>query len=196
MVVKLCPCWEYSCRRGTIFACVWKSPREMDILNMFPQVSPIIASFSTEGTSVSPWTTLGRLLYIVVKLLVPCKEQAWKSLWTLEWNVFQVNETFTIPNLPIHVPLVRNFQKALKLLCAAVTWWLSLVRVPKIEGQYLHSYEKTPLKWAFSTCFLRLLLSFPVFPHIVHLLQCGPPTGSFTIYSYSCLSSMPASMTL
>ena len=79
MVVKLCPCWEYSCRRGTIFACVWKSPREMDILNMFPQVSPIIASFSTEGTSVSPWTTLGRLLYIVVKLLVPCKEQAWKS---------------------------------------------------------------------------------------------------------------------
>jgi len=48
----------------------------MDILNMFPQVSAVIASFSTEGTSVSPWTTLRRLLYIVVKLLVPWKEQA------------------------------------------------------------------------------------------------------------------------
>ena len=48
----------------------------MDILNVFPQISAIIASFSTESTSVSAWTTLGRLLYIVVKLLVAWKEQA------------------------------------------------------------------------------------------------------------------------
>ena len=47
----------------------------MDILNVFPQVSAIIASFSTESTSVSAWTTLGRLLYIVVKLLVPWKNE-------------------------------------------------------------------------------------------------------------------------
>ena len=43
----------------------------MDILNVFPQVSAIIASFSTEGTSVSAGATLRRLLNIVVKLLVP-----------------------------------------------------------------------------------------------------------------------------
>ena len=48
----------------------------MDVLNVLPQVSAIIASFSTEGTSVSTWTTLRRLLYIVVKLLVPWKEQS------------------------------------------------------------------------------------------------------------------------
>ena len=48
----------------------------MDILNVFPQVSTIIASFSAKGTSVSSRTKLGRLLYIVVKLLVPWKEQA------------------------------------------------------------------------------------------------------------------------
>ena len=48
----------------------------MDILNMFPQISTVIANFPTEGTFVSAWTTLGRLLYIVVKLLVPWKEQA------------------------------------------------------------------------------------------------------------------------
>ena len=76
MIVKLRPCWEYSCRWRAVSALVRKGAREMDVLNVLPQVSAIIASFSTKCTSVSAWTTLRRLLYIVVKLLVPWKEQA------------------------------------------------------------------------------------------------------------------------
>ena len=61
----------------------------MDILNVFPQVSAIIASFSTESTSVSAWTTLGRLLYIVVKLLVPWKSRHEKALSPLTEMYFK-----------------------------------------------------------------------------------------------------------
>ena len=52
-------------------ALVRKDSREMNILNVFPQISAIIASLSTKSTSVSAQATLRRLLYIVVKLLVP-----------------------------------------------------------------------------------------------------------------------------
>ena len=81
------------------------------------------------------------------------------------------------------------------------TWFCNFVRVGNVlaaisGGQYLHVYENAPGKWIFSTCFLRLLLSVPVFPHRVHLLTPGPLAGSLAIYSYSCLSPMPASTSL
>ena len=43
--------------------------------------------------------------------------------------------------VPATIYISRKYesQYAVKLLCAAVTWWFSLVRVPKIEWQYLHS---------------------------------------------------------
>ena len=47
MIVKLRPCWEYSCRWRAVSALVRKGAREMDVLNVLPQVSAIIASFST-----------------------------------------------------------------------------------------------------------------------------------------------------
>ena len=40
----------------------------------------------------------------------------------------------------------------------------------------------------FSTCFLRLLRSLPVWPQRVHLWAFNPASGALTIYSYSCLS--------
>ena len=73
------------------------------------------------------------------------------------------------------------------------TWFCNFVLVGKVlaaisGGQYLHVYEKAPGKWIFSTCFLRLLRSLPVWPQRVHLWAFNPASGAFTIYSYSCLS--------
>ena len=77
-----------------------------------------------------------------------------------------------------------------------ITWLFSFVFVSNSSRQYLHEYLNEPGKWRLSTCFRKLFLWFPVLPHSVHLWSLRPSSvGTWSMYSYSCLSSCPPAST-
>ena len=156
------------------------------------QVTSVRADFAAQGASV----TLKTILHNVFIQLLLGSSPANINFKVLEYLVFlnQPRNSFlcTLWWFSIH----KGKEALVIFPHTRITWLFSFVFVSNSSRQYLHEYLNEPGKWRLSTCFRKLFLWFPVLPHSVHLWSLRPSSvGTWSMYSYSCLSSCPPAST-